>query len=537
MHKKWWLVLLVAVVVAGSSFWAWNHLRDNAAAPSNAISLAEETAVVKRSVLQVTVDGSGSIVPNREASLSFSTAGQVAEVFVVSGQHVKAGEPLAALDNTDLTWQVQQAKANEHAAQAQLDDLQNSPTPAQLAAAEASYQSALAQYNKLTASPSAESISIAKVQLEKAKVALAKAQSAYDKVAYRPDISALPQSFNLQNATWDYEKALAQYKQALEGPSPEELAAAKSNVTKAQAQLAEVKAGPSAAEIASRQAALTQAQIKLAQARQNLADATLVAPFAGTVVQVNIQPQDKVSANKTVVQLDDFDPLQVRIYLDETDVGQVSKDQEAIVTVDAFPDANFSGKVTLIDWVAQVQSGVVLYPVTIDLNPTSMPVRPGMTADAEIMITNKANALVVPLQAIHTFGDRSFVFRKVPAGETPSAFRGGASTGSRSRSPGETGNRQPRNNNSGAGRPFAGQAVGGPGSNPLFQQLRAAGFAPVPVTVGTITGTQVEILSGLKEGDVVSIASTTATTTAGRTDKTNNRGGLFGIFGSLGRRP
>ncbi len=544
MRKKWWLYIVIIVVIVVGGFWGWNQLHgERATAPGNntATALAQETVVVKRNSLQVTVDGSGSIEPSRSSSLSFAASGTVAAVLVAAGQQVKVGQPLAKLDTTALVLQVKQAEASLQAAQAQLDDLQNSPTPAQLAAAEASYQSALSQYEKLKDSPSAESITIAKVQLEKAKVALDKAQSDYDKVAYRPNISQLPQSFNLQSATWDYQKALAQYKQATEGPSSAELAAAKSNVTKAEAQLNDVKAGPSAAEIASKEAALTQAQVKLDQARENMADATLVAPFAGTVVQVDIQPGDKVGANKSVMQLYDLDPLEVQVYLDETDVAQVASGQEASVSVDAFPDTTFKGKVAAIDWVAHVQSGVVLYPVTIDLEQTAVPLRPGMTADAEIMVTNKQDALVVPLKAVHTFGNRSFVFRKLQPGESVSSFPRRGAAGGQSGTAADANARATRRTErgaTGATRSLTDQtpsAAGGQTGNTLFQQLREAGFAPVPVKLGVLTSTQAEILSGLKEGDVVSTASLSTPTGSNGNQSSRDKNGSFAPFGFFGR--
>ena len=79
--------------------------------------------------------------------------------------------------------------------------------------------------------------------------------------------------------------------------------------------------------------------------------------------------------------------------------------------VDAFSDAGLTGEVTHIAPVATTQSGVVLYPVTIRLAPTDLPVRAGMTADVEIVMVSQENALIVPLRAVHTEGGQSYVNR------------------------------------------------------------------------------------------------------------------------------
>jgi len=89
------------------------------------------------------------------------------------------------------------------------------------------------------------------------------------------------------------------------------------------------------------------------------------------------------------------------------------------VSVDAFPDAELTGEVAYIALVAETQSGVVLYPVTVRLSTTDpsassgqgFPVRTGMTADVEIITASQENALLVPLRAVHTEGGQSYVNR------------------------------------------------------------------------------------------------------------------------------
>ena len=116
--------------------------------------------------------------------------------------------------------------------------------------------------------------------------------------------------------------------------------------------------------------------------------------------------------------------------------------------VDAFPGVEMSGEVTTIAPKANVSSGVVLYPVTIRLTSGELPVRAGMTADVEITTASQDDALIVPLRAVHTEDGRAYVDRMV-------------------------GDRIER----------------------------------VEVELGMMTDTEVEITSGLAEGDVVSVVA------------------------------
>lgn len=517
MSKKWWLVLLIVIVLIVGGYFAYNRLIGNGgtSAQTEVLDLSNQTAVVKRGSLRITVEGTGDITTAREASLTFSSSGKVEEMLVEQGDHVEAGQPLARQDTSILKLKVAQAEASLQSAQAHLEDLMAQPSAEDVASAEAAYYNALEQYNKLINLPTEDEVTIAKVALEKAETALQKAQSAYDRVAYKPNIAMLPQAQNLQNATLDYEKAQAQYKQAIEKPSAEEIAAARSNLEKAKAHLETVKSGPSAEDVTAKQASVKQAEANLEIAKQNLEDATLKAPFDGTVVEVNVEPGEYIGANKVAVVLDDLDHLQATLYIDETDVGQVAVGQKVVVTLDAFPDAELTGKVSEVAIEPHVQSGVVLYPVTVDLDNPPVPVRPGMTCDGQIVAQSKENVLLVPLKALHSFGNRTIVFVKSKGGE-------GANLPARPR----------KGQRSGVGTP-TGERKGEFASNPVFKVLLEAGFRPARVELGMMTDTQAEVVSGLSEGDVVSTASLESSAKNSGTASANKKPPLF--FKAFGR--
>ena len=136
---------------------------------------------------------------------------------------------------------------------------------------------------------------------------------------------------------------------------------------------------------------------------------------------MRIEPGEWVSPGQPVIVLSDLAVLEVEVNLDETDVAGVMVGQNARLTIDAFPGVELAGEVKYIAPVAQVQSGVVLYPVTVRLKPTdpstnAIPaplLRAGMTADVTVITASRENVLVIPLRAVRTEGEHAYVDRLV----------------------------------------------------------------------------------------------------------------------------
>jgi RND family efflux transporter MFP subunit len=194
-------------------------------------------------------------------------------------------------------------------------------------------------------------------------------------------------------------------------------------------------------------ARLEQAKVTLQQTEWRLEQATLVAPVGGVVTTLSAAPGEIANNGQTVIVLTDLDDLEVEVNVDETEVARLVEGMEVGVSLDAFPGSEFNGRVTYIEPSANVQSGVVLYLVTVELDSTGdLPLRPGMTANVVFTLEKRANTLVVPFRAVETEGGQAYVTR-----------------------------------------------------------VTAAGSERVAVTLGLVTDTQVEILEGLAEGDVVTV--------------------------------
>ena len=147
-------------------------------------------------------------------------------------------------------------------------------------------------------------------------------------------------------------------------------------------------------------ARLTQAQAQAKMAGVKLDDATLTAPFAGVVADVNAKVGELVST-APVVNLIDITKFAVEITVDEVDVAKVAVGQPVAVLVDALGEPALQGAVVRIAPQATINNGVVSYKVTVEATPDQRVVKSGMTASAQIITAQAKNAIGVPRAAVH----------------------------------------------------------------------------------------------------------------------------------------
>jgi membrane fusion protein (multidrug efflux system) len=153
----------------------------------------------------------------------------------------------------------------------------------------------------------------------------------------------------------------------------------------------------------------SQASLALAQAR--LDKTTIRAPFGGRLGLRQVSLGDYVQPGQTVVNLEDLSSLKVDFRIPEIYLVRVKTGQRVDVQVDAFPDRAFSGKIYAIDPRIEEASRTILIRARIP-NPDSQ-LRPGMFARVSIVLGERANAILIPEQAIVPMGQDSFVFRVV----------------------------------------------------------------------------------------------------------------------------
>lgn len=394
--RRFITILAILIAVLGASFYGYRAFAGEKTPPPPDY----ETLTVQRDTMISTVSATGSILPETQLSLNFKSSGRVAQVLVTKGQRVKKGDLLARLESAEVDLQVQAAEAQLAISRARLRQLQTPPKASDLAAAEAQLASAQAAYRQLLAGPTEDQVTVARVQLERARALLQQAQAAYDQVKHLPNIGALPQSLQLQQATLDLQAAEANYRITTAGPTEAQKAAALAQVVQAQAQVDRLKAGANVEEVAIAQAQVRQAEVQLAQARLAPENTRLVAPFDGTIVSVGIKAGEFPNPARAAIVMEDNSLFHIDVGVDEIDVSKVAVGQPAVITLDALPEARLTGRVTYVAPSASQEGGVVSYQVTIVLDPTNETLRSGMSATASITVSEERDVLVVPNRAI-----------------------------------------------------------------------------------------------------------------------------------------
>jgi HlyD family secretion protein len=158
------------------------------------------------------------------------------------------------------------------------------------------------------------------------------------------------------------------------------------------------------ARIASASAQVRQQQATVNSARLDLEKAIIRSPVDGVVIKRAVEPGQTVAASlQTPVLFEiagDLRRMEIVLAIDEADIGQVRDGQVARFTVDAFPERHFSGRVKQVRLAATNTANVITYPVVVEVDNPDQSLLPGMTANAEIEISRKADALSVPNAAL-----------------------------------------------------------------------------------------------------------------------------------------
>ena len=136
---------------------------------------------------------------------------------------------------------------------------------------------------------------------------------------------------------------------------------------------------------------------------QNLQDAmnnyTVTAPISGTIIEKDAKVGDAVKAGDTLCIVYDLSYLEMNINVDELQIRSISVGQKVQITADAVPDKTYVGTVTRVSMKGASNGGTTTYPVSIRIDDTDG-LRPGMNANAEIVVAKADNALVVPNAAV-----------------------------------------------------------------------------------------------------------------------------------------
>lgn len=377
------------------------------------------TAPVERGNLTVSVSATGKLAPTNQVTVGSQLSGLVTKVVVDVNDRVTAGQPLALIDPEQIEDQIRQQQAQIAANQAQVRQAQ-------------------------------------------ATVAESQAQRARLEQVYKLSNGRVPSATELQTGRADYQRAVAALKVA--------------------------------------QANVVASQATLAQSQTQRARAIIRSPVNGVVLARQVDPGQTVAASFNTPTLfviaEDLSKMKLEVAIDEADVGSVKVGQRASFTVDAFPGKTFPATITRVDLgsnltvsnatassssstaTTSTTGQVVSYAADLTVENPTLQLRPGMTATADIVTSDKSNALLVP--------NAAFRFKPQAAGGDDN---GGGIAGSLTF--------RPRR----GARPERTATVGRGAVQTLYVKGRDGKPRAIQVTTGDTNGTMTEVLSGpLKPG-------------------------------------
>jgi len=372
---------------------------------------------VQRGRVTKELEFTGRISPVDKVPLYFKTSGHVKQVLVQPGDQVKAGDLLAELEAElgidSLQNQIASAELNLAVAQARLVQAEaaNAYAIAQAELALTLAQEELACTRTIQASYTADLVG-ARVGLEQAEDAVARAQIAYQEALDRPwepqeerDYYALL----LRRAQWNLEIAQVQYDRAVtdEAAYPHELGIAQIGVEQAEAELEQLKNGVSPV--------LT---IQVQQAQQALdwlkESSQIVAPVGGEVISLSLYPGRPVEPFRTVIVIADLSAIEVSADLHGDQLEDLTEGQEATVVLSAAPGRTWTGTVRRLPYPYGT-GGSIESPASVDnaarisLGGNVSELKVGDLVRVTIVLEEKDGVLWLPPDAIRTFQGREFV--------------------------------------------------------------------------------------------------------------------------------
>jgi HlyD family secretion protein len=161
-------------------------------------------------------------------------------------------------------------------------------------------------------------------------------------------------------------------------------------------------------DIETQNLAVKQRQYALSDAKENLAQHYIRAPFDGVVTEVNVKKGDSVSASTILINLITKQKI-AEISLNEVDVAKVKVGQKTTLTFDAIEDLTITGEIAEVYTLGTVSQGVVTYDVKITFDTQDEKVKPGMSVSVEIITDVKQDVLLVSNSAIKSQNDIQYV--------------------------------------------------------------------------------------------------------------------------------
>lgn len=354
------LVSLFALACRGTD--AKTNKNDAAASPSAAPVVVEvTTAPAIQRQLPRFFEATGSLAPDEQTDVAPAVGGKVVSVNVDLGSYVQKGAVLARLDDRDARIRLEQA-------QAQVEQNQS-------AVRQAEARIGLRPGQSFDPNKVAE-VGSARVALELAEKQLRR----FDKLIESGDVSR--SAYDQQKAQRD--QLAQQYEAAL------------------------TQARQNYAAIQTARAAVEGAQAQVAQARKAIADAVVTSPISGFVAERSADVGEYVTTSSKIATIARTNPLRLRIDIPEQAISNVRVGQGVSITVTAYPDRSFSGRIARISPNLTAASRTLTVEAEVENGDNLL--KPGQFATVRVQQPQTEPAVLVPARAVRTEGTTSYVF-------------------------------------------------------------------------------------------------------------------------------
>ncbi|MBW1996336.1 MAG: efflux RND transporter periplasmic adaptor subunit [Deltaproteobacteria bacterium] len=348
------------------------------------------------------------IIEARRSDLAFQVNGKVTRVLVDEGEAVKEGQTLVELDRSEYLARKKQAAANLDAARRTLRrlefelEIQREALPADVDRARAGVEALKAKLKELESGYRVQEIEQARQALLAAKAAMIEAKKDKERQErlYRGKIvseRALDLArLKYETASREYRKAGERYAQLREGFRRETIQTTRARLNEAKAVVRRALSNLKKIDAVKQEVEAAKWKVKAAEAEVELAETLLgytrlKATFDGIITSRNIEPGEVVSPGREVISLSDLSTVDLKIFVNETEIGKVKPGQKVEVRIDTFPEKKYWGKVAFISPEAEFTPKMIqtqkervklVYLVKVSIPNPSLELKPGMPADA-----------------------------------------------------------------------------------------------------------------------------------------------------------
>ncbi len=539
------LAACATLVVIGGGYYAYSTFTSTAGETRYVLAVADQGAIV------ATISATGQVSASNQIDLKPKAGGDVVYLNAAAGQFVRAGTLIASLDASNAQKSVRDAQLNLESAQLALqklgqpadavlvtqaqnalsqtqDDLtkqydtsfnvvsntfldlpavitgindilygttvsritgqaniaayvdmvtkydetaadKRAITEAKYLAAQASYKKALADYGNLSRTSDITTIeAVTQETYDTTKAVSESVKATNDFLNFIKDVLTR-QNLSIPSQLATHQASLSTYTSQTNSHLSDLFATRasiesdKRSIVDKTASLEKLKAGTDPLDVQSQQLTIKQRENALLDAQQALSDSYVRAPFDGTLASVAVKKYDSISSGTVVATLITAQEL-AELSVNEVDAAKIKVGQKATLTFDAIDELTLTGKVVELGSVGTVAQGVVSYAVKIALDTQDSRVKPGMSVSASIITDSHQDVVRVPSSAVKTSGDSHSV-----------------------------------------------EMIDGATDTSALGVLTTTPPRQIPVEVGISDDTYVEITSGIKEGDLVVIKTTTGT--------------------------